>query len=265
MRRIEHLQRFYNCLEKLEKNIGGFRTLSTCSGRMAWPERGVYFFMEPGEIRSDSGQGLRIVRVGTHALKPGAESTLWRRLAQHRGTTAGRGNHRTSIFRWIVGNALLSQQALVCPSWDDARVQPGEPDEASESDVEQTVSSVIGRMPFLWLAVPDEPGPDSLRGYIERNAIALLSHRREDSLDPPRPIGWGTIATGGKCARRAFGTPNIRTKSTIRLFWTPWSTLRRNPPPLLISDHCRLVPVDFDRMPNLQRSITHTTSNSGIL
>ncbi len=204
MRRIEHLQRFYNCLEKLEKNIGGFRTLSTCSGRMAWPERGVYFFMEPGEIRSDSGQGLRIVRVGTHALKPGAESTLWRRLAQHRGTTAGRGNHRTSIFRWIVGNALLSQQALVCPSWDDARVQPGEPDEASESDVEQTVSSVIGRMPFLWLAVPDEPGPDSLRGYIERNAIALLSHRREDSLDPPSP-NW----LGHHCNREKVRTSGL--------------------------------------------------------
>ena len=31
-------------------------------------------------------------------------------------------------------------------------------------------------MPFLWLEVPDPPGPDSLRGYIERNAIVLLSN-----------------------------------------------------------------------------------------
>ena len=33
---------------------------------MYWPQRGVYFFMEDGEERSDSGSGLRIVRVGTH-------------------------------------------------------------------------------------------------------------------------------------------------------------------------------------------------------
>ena len=26
-------------------------------------------------------------------------------------------------------------------------------------------------MPFLWIAVDDEPGAESLRGYIERNAI----------------------------------------------------------------------------------------------
>jgi len=31
-------------------------------------------------------------------------------------------------------------------------------------------------MPLLWLEVNDEPGPDSIRGYIERNAIGLLSN-----------------------------------------------------------------------------------------
>ena len=30
-------------------------------------------------------------------------------------------------------------------------------------------------MPFLWLNVNDAPGPNSRRGFIERNAIALLS------------------------------------------------------------------------------------------
>lgn len=40
-------------------------------------------------------------------------------------------------------------------------------------------------MPFLWLAVLDAPGPDSLRGYIERNAIALLSNSGKQLLDPP--------------------------------------------------------------------------------
>jgi hypothetical protein len=44
---------------------------------------------------------------------------------------------------------------------------------------------VIGEMPFLWLAVDDEPGPDSQRGHIERNAIALLSNYGKLLLDPP--------------------------------------------------------------------------------
>jgi hypothetical protein len=44
-------------------------------------------------------------------------------------------------------------------------------------------------MPFLWLAVEDEPGADSLRGYFERNAIALLSNSGKDSLDPPS-VSW---------------------------------------------------------------------------
>ncbi|MAM93323.1 MAG: hypothetical protein CMI61_01570 [Parvibaculum sp.] len=39
-------------------------------------------------------------------------------------------------------------------------------------------------MPFLWLAIDDEPGPGSLRGYIERNAIALLSNCAREPLDP---------------------------------------------------------------------------------
>ena len=203
-RHIEHLQRFYDCLENLENRIGSSRTLSACSSRMAWPERGVYFFMEPGETRSDSGRGLRIVRVGTHALKPGAKSTLWQRLAQHRGTAAGGGNHRTSIFRLIVGTALLSHEGFVCPSWNDARVSPGERNEASERDVEQAVSTVIGRMPFLWLAVPDEPGPNSLRGFIERNAIALLSNRSRTPLDPPSP-NW----LGHHCDRRKVRTSGL--------------------------------------------------------
>ena len=44
-------------------------------------------------------------------------------------------------------------------------------------------------MPFLWLDINDEPGPDSLRGVIERNAIALLSNHGRTPLDPPSP-GW---------------------------------------------------------------------------
>ena len=87
------------------------RWLSSCTGRMAWPERGVYFFFESGEERSDSGTGLRVVRVGTHALTSGSSTTLWNRLSQHRGSgRSGGGNHRGSIFRLIVGAALMKPE-----------------------------------------------------------------------------------------------------------------------------------------------------------
>lgn len=55
-------------------------------------------------------------------------------------------------------------------------------------------------MSVLWIAKPDDPGPDSLRGYIERNRFALLSNHDRDPIDPPLP--------GGTADARA---PRIRT------------------------------------------------------
>jgi len=52
-----------------------------------------------------------------------------------------------------------------------------------EHSLECEVSKVIGCMPFLWLAIEDEPGPESLRSYIERNVIALLSNYKKHSVD----------------------------------------------------------------------------------
>jgi hypothetical protein len=46
-------------------------------------------------------------------------------------------------------------------------------------------------MRFLWLSIEDEPGPSSLRGYIEKNAIALLSNFNKPPLDPPSPTWLG--------------------------------------------------------------------------
>ena len=47
------------------------------------------------------------------------------------------------------------------------------------------MSEVIGKMSFLWLAIGDEAGPESHRGYIERNSIALLSNYNKAPVDPP--------------------------------------------------------------------------------
>jgi hypothetical protein len=183
--RREHLIRFYSVLDDLEKHIGGARRLAECSGRMDWPNRGVYFFREPGECRTDTGAGPRIVRIGTHALQAGSGTTLWTRLSQHRGQSGtGGGNHRGSIFRLIVGAALISREGFKFPTWGKGNTADRD-GRSGEFSLEYQVSQVIGEMPFLWLSIEDDAGPESQRGYIERNLIALLSNYNKPSLDPP--------------------------------------------------------------------------------
>jgi hypothetical protein len=183
--RISDLREFYSLLVWLAKTVGGARRLASCSGRLRWPRRGVYFFMEEGENRSDSGNGLRVVRVGTHALKKDSGTKLWIRLSQHRGQErTGGGNHRGSIFRLIVGTAVIERNGYKFPTWGEGHNAPADV-RAGERALECEVSKVIGAMPFLWLAVEDEPRADSMRGYIERNAIALLSNFGKGALDPP--------------------------------------------------------------------------------
>lgn len=180
----------------LERRSGGMLRLRDCHGRMDWPQRGVYFFFEEGQVRSDTGSGLRVVRVGTHALITGSSSTLWKRLAQHRGTASGKGgNHRGSIFRLLAGDAIRTRDGLDGPvSWGVGN----DPGKAAahlglsraeildrEAGLEAEVSKVIGDMQFLWLAIDDDPGPDSLRGLVERNSIALLSNAGKAFADAP--------------------------------------------------------------------------------
>lgn len=200
MSRLDDLVLFYALLSRLERKLGGIRQLSGCTGRMGWPKRGVYFFFEDGERRHESGQGPRIVRVGTHALTAGSKSTLWGRLSQHRGhATSGLGNHRCSIYRLLVGASLKACRGSDEPiSWGMG-ADPGqaagrlgwsrEDVRRGEIEMESAVSKVIGQMPFLWLDIDDAPGQASLRGKIERNAIALLSNQNKPALDAPS-LNW---------------------------------------------------------------------------
>lgn len=193
--RQNDLIRFYNALDRLERKTGT-RCLATCNGRMTWPFRGVYFFMENGEKRSDTGDASRIVRVGTHALKSGSKTTLWKRLSQHKGTEkTGGGNHRGSIFRLIVGTALATKMEQEFPTWGKGNTAKGDI-RINELPLELHVSKAIRDMPFLWLSIDDEAEPDSLRGYIERNSIALLSNWRKTPLDAASS-NW----IGHKCNR----------------------------------------------------------------
>ena len=51
-----------------------------------------------------------------------------------------------------------------------------------EYPLEQAVCQHIRKMPFLFLPINDEPGPDSMRGFIKRKTIVLLSNHEKDSL-----------------------------------------------------------------------------------
>ena len=180
--RLDDVRRFYALLDDLERRSGGKRLLGHCHGRQSWPPRGVYFFFEPGEQRTTSGSSPRVVRVGTHALKVGAKSKLWGRLRSHRGTVrglrAGEGNHRGSVFRLHVGTACLNQREWpeeVRHSWGVGS-NAAKAIRDSEGALERAVSEHIAEMSLLWLEVNDPPGPESLRGYEERNSVALLSN-----------------------------------------------------------------------------------------
>lgn len=205
MNRLRNLVRFYDLLDRLSQQIGGPRQLAESSGRHRWPERGVYFFFEPGETRRESGTGPRVVRVGTHAVTEESRTTLWNRLSQHRGNAGSKGgNHRGSVFRKLVGAALQAKAAAPgVRSWghkQDARraaLSLGlslETLQAEEHPVEVAVSEYIGRMPFLWVAVPDMPGAGSDRSTIERGAISLLSNWDRPPLDPPSETWLGLLS-----------------------------------------------------------------------
>jgi hypothetical protein len=196
-RRGADLDRLYELLAGLQQRLGGRPRLADCHGRMKWPKRGVYFFFEPGELRAD-GVTPRVVRVGTHALRP-SKNTLWGRLSQHRGHWStgvpGGGNHRGSIFRRHVGAALLAQgaggdagQTWSLPSPVTAAMR------ATERELEIAVTRRIGAMSVLWVPIDDEAGPNSARGVIEAGAIALLTNRNRSPFDAASPTWLGRHA-----------------------------------------------------------------------
>jgi hypothetical protein len=214
--RLTNLVRFYSILDQLETSIGGALTLADCSVKTNWPSRGVYFFREFDEHRTESGQGPRIVRVGTHALKAGAPTKLWTRLSQHKGHSHGGGNERGSIFRQIVGAALIDLHAYDCPTWGVGNTASREVREL-EQFVECKVSNVIRSMPFLWLGIDDEAGPDSVRGYIERNSIALPATTISPHSIRPQRSGSGIIAIGSEFGVQACGIHVTSMSSMIRV------------------------------------------------
>lgn len=171
----DNLERFYLLLARLAEAPGQGRPLAKLPARSSLPERGVYFFREPGEHRAANPEVLRVVRVGTHSVSSGSKSTLCGRLKAHRGTRTGGGNHRGSIFRLHVGTAFLARDGIQLTTWGVGSSAPpavrnSETARAAEAACEKRVSEYIGAMSVLWLHVPDEAGPDSGSRRLSRDS-----------------------------------------------------------------------------------------------
>jgi hypothetical protein len=189
--RAQDRDRLYKLVERGSACHGGAGVLGDSQLRRLWPRAGIYFFYEDGEVRP--GGEPRIVRVGTHGLRSTSRSTLPGRLAQHRGSIAGSnpggGNHRGSIFRLHVGSALIRRSGgpdELLRSWLGAKADPRW--RSAELGIERRVSTVIGKMTVRAIRVPTRDDGSSDRGYIERNAIALLSCLAGPAEPPSR--GW---------------------------------------------------------------------------
>ncbi len=192
MSRCEDLNTFYELLGELRERVGGCRRLQECTGKSGWPERGVYFFFEDGEFR-EGQKTMRVVRVGTHAITATSKTTLWNRLHTHRGHSDLGGNHRGSIFRKRIGEALWKGKSHpndLTRTWG-VRSSASGPVRLAEAPLEREVSTYIGQMPFLWINVPDEPSRNSDRAYLELNSIALLSNFERSGIDSPSPHWLG--------------------------------------------------------------------------
>jgi len=187
-KRLQHIIRFYTIMDTLKDKLGGYKRLETFTNGSSWVKRGVYFFFEDGELRSDSGEGMRVVHVGTHAMRDGGNTTLWDRLRNHRGSEkSGGGNHRCSAIRKHIGQAYLDRDPghrIEKTTWANGTFAPWDI-RLQEHDLEMTVSNHIRNMPFLYLGVEDDPSPYSQRGYISRNVIGLLSNYDKPPIDSP--------------------------------------------------------------------------------
>ena len=139
---LEDVKRFYEILDELVIRLDGTKTLAETLRKKDFPDTGMYFFFERGECRSDSGSGMRVVRVG---ISGESGRLLVERLRDHKS-----GNTDGSSFRRAIHKALENRDGI-------------------GSIGNEEVNSVIRAMPFLWLEIDRS---DLKR--LERNSIALL-------------------------------------------------------------------------------------------
>lgn len=173
--------------------------------------RGVYFFFEPGEFRTNSPEP-RIVRVGSHQSD---KSTVESRIAREHAQDWGR-----SVFRRHIGSALirrgdfdLGANAADRDAWavrwygqvnnwpahtDPARLHP------RLHALQPKVTDRIRSMSVIWVPVAER----AARLELERQCIRLLSNFRRagNPFDRPSDTWLGHFALSPKV--RASGLWN---------------------------------------------------------
>jgi hypothetical protein len=145
------------------------------------PNNGLYFFYEEGERFSVNGQlGDRIVRIGTHR----EQDRLPDRILNH-----FRGDRNTSIFRRLLGSAIIQREN---PS--DPRLQQWlEQGTPTLTDIEERVSRELREhFSFRCVKVEDRDG----RMELEERLIATLA--RCSTTYPPSPNWLGLFAASEK-------------------------------------------------------------------
>ncbi|MCK9449851.1 MAG: hypothetical protein M0Q41_12860 [Bacteroidales bacterium] len=178
--RRQNIDKFYELLDEVIKKFPK-RTLDTIS-RNNLPEKGVYFFFEPNEVRENSNSD-RVVRIGTHAAIAKSNATLYDRLYNHKGSKDLTGNHRGSVFRKLIGYSLLYKDNLNFPHWGDKSKKSDRLVKSSEKSLEISVSKYLYTLPFTVLEVPGPSAKDNDRAFIEENTIALLSNYDRQPID----------------------------------------------------------------------------------
>ena len=171
--RYQAMRKLYEIISKARNEGNSF--LLRDLGRSKIPERGVYIFLDNNE-KNILGESGRIVRIGTHAVSSKSKSTLKDRLRNHLGNGDGYGNHRGSIFRLHVGQAIIEKEKIAnkLPDWGVGQQASQETIE-SEKGHESRVSSYLKELEVVVLSINDEASKYSLRASVERQLIALCT------------------------------------------------------------------------------------------
>jgi len=178
----------------------------------------LYGFFEAGETRSKPEGEPRNVRVGAHGLTATSKATLWQRLTAHRGSAkVSTGNHRGSIFRLLIGDALRRRDPLLTVNtWGVGSHGPHDV-RLPEVPLERIVSEYVATMPFVWLTID--------AGKTERSSNAMRSHSRTTTIVSLQSIrrattGWVDIPPVTVCASLDSGITITSMWSTTRPFST---------------------------------------------
>jgi len=202
--RTTDINTFYNLLQEVEKKfprrpLGELLTL-----KKNIPNQGVYFFFDKNETREKSND-LRVVRVGTHAAQAKSKATIKERLSQHKGPENLFGRHRASVFRELVGYALINKDNHPQNKWG---IREDKSMLKSEKVLEKNVSLYLRDLSFTILEIEGEASKYNDRAYMERNSIALLSNYNRLAIDPSSANWLGRFTKKDKIIKSGLWNSN---------------------------------------------------------